>query len=153
MEVAPSELTPLQMVKALSMMKPSAPLAPYDTVTHVGVSKALVLPDGDGDHLTLFANQAAVEDNEGNPKLLVVHGIASDRVTSVVRGRETTVPVKVGQKLTIKVIGDAPIEFVPASDAAKAVNRLAMKNANEVTKVPVGGSITFERASDVWKQL
>ena len=49
MEVA---LSP-EMSKILSMAKPLEPLAPYDTCTHVGKSTALVLPDGDGDHLTL----------------------------------------------------------------------------------------------------
>ena len=149
MEVAVSP----ELSKLLTRVKPVEPLAPYDTVTHVGRSLALVLPDGDGDHLTLLANQAMAEDNEGKPRLLVVHGIAATRVTAVVRGRETTVPAKPGLKLTIKVIGDAPIEFVPSSDESKPPCRLAMKNANEKTKVPVGGSITFERASDVWKQL
>ena len=148
MEVAMSP----ELAKMLTMVKPVEPLAPYNTVTHVGKSLALVLPDGDGD-LTLLANQAIAEDNEGKPKLLVVHGIAATRVTAVVRGRETTVPAKPGLKLTIKVIGDAPIEFVPASDQAKPMCRLAMKNANEVTKVPVGGSITFERKADVWQQI
>ena len=149
MEVAVSP----ELAKMLTMVKPVEPLAPYNTVTHVGKSLALVLPDGDSDHLTLLSNQAAVEDDLGKPKLLVVHGIASTHVKAVVRGRETVVPVKVGQKLTIKVVGDAPIEFVPASAEAKSVNRLAMKNSNEVTKVPAGGSITFERKTDVWQQV
>jgi hypothetical protein len=149
MEVAVSP----ELSKLLTMVKPVEPLAPYSICTYVGKSTALVLPDGDGEHLTLLANQAAVEDNEGKPKLLVVHGIASNRVTAVVHGRETIVPAKAGLKFTIKVIGDAPVQFVPASDQAKPMCRLAMKNSNEVTTVPSGSSITFERKTDTWQQV
>jgi hypothetical protein len=121
-------------------MKPVEPLAPYTTCTHVGRSTALVLPDGDGELLTLLVNPAETTDDKGEPKRLVVHGIA--------------VPKRSSQKLAIRVVGGSYVEFVPASDQAKPANRLLNKNANDVTKVAVGASIhyVYDEKAPGWRQ-
>ena len=122
---------PNDLAAMLAQSMAKKPLAPYTTVTHVGKSTALVLPDGAGDHLTLLANSRGIDPSSGQEAAigLTVHGIAV--------GRD-------GQKLTIKVIDGEFVTFVPHSDLAKHVNRLIMKNEHDATKVHVGESITFE---------
>jgi hypothetical protein len=120
------------------------PLKPYTTVTHIGKSMALVLPDGEGD-LTLYANNAEQVDVDGHSLSLIVHGIAA------MQGDR---PVVAGRKLAIKRRGSL-VEFVPTSALAKPQHRLILKQQHEVTKLHDGEMINFvyDDKAPGWRQV